>query len=822
MFLANFSSRTSLRVVAWFFLCCGISFSHFLQAQIPLGTDCLQDPSCQHTKAMMQLARQQWDSLPLNQNTNRRSDTFDVIDYQVVLDMTDHANKFMHGHCTVLLRPLMTGIQSLPLDLLGLQVDSVVYQNQSLPFSYNDTLLQSYFPQPLAKNVPIQVTVYYQGTPQSDAKWGGFYYEGEYAYNLGVGFAADPHTYGRVWHPCVDNFRERATYRFEITTLAPQRAHCNGLLLNETKIGPQITRIWQQKEPIPTYLACIAVAPYVVLKDDYVGLNDTIPIRLAAEPADTANLAASFVHLPDAIQTFEHWYGPHRWAKVGYSLVPFRSGAMEHASNITYPRFAANGTLARERLMAHELGHSWWGNLVTCASAEDMWINEGMASYSEHLFVEAVYGPAAYRKAVKDNHYLVLRQAHQREGGYRPISGVPHEYTYGMHVYKKGAAVAHNLRWYMGDEVFRQSIRYVMDSAAYQNLTSYALRDALSRYSGLNLIPFFDDWVFQGGFPHIDAVAWSSELKNGAYHVQLVLRQTLIGRTTYFEELPVPVTFFDAAGNRETKVLRSSGPLDTFECVLQREPTSVLINEWHQLNQARFDEHLALDSSQLGTVVLTRTTLLWEELRLLHWEDSANIHLHRHPVMVYTAPNHLPKNYTLDSSQYWSVSGAFPTHYEAWATLRPRLSKTQRSEHPTVLLYRENANTPWRLHPSVLSGKWLGAGVLVFALLPGEYVLARGAAAPHSEEARNRPTPHYLRQAPENRQWTVEWKFDPSTRVQFWLYDDQGKAIYQSSRRASAGEEHITCPIEKGRPYFIKWVNAQGKVVHSRRLLPTL
>lgn len=768
---------------------------------------------------MQLLARQQWDSLPINLNTNSRSDTFDILHYALSMDFTKP--QWLQASCTLTVQPLQAGVQTLPLDLLRLQVDSVKQAGQQLSYRYNDTLLRIHFPVPLVPNTSVEVTVYYQGRPQSDAQWGGFLYEKDYAYNLGVGFAANPHSYGRVWHPCMDNFRERATYTFEMTTQAPQVAHCNGRLVQEVKRGNRITRLWRQPEPIPTYLAAIAIAPYTVLKSDYIGIADTIPIRLVAEPADTAKLQASFVHLPDAIAAYEYWYGPHRWSKVGYSLVPFRSGAMEHASNIAYPRFAANGTVDRERLMAHELGHSWWGNLVTCANAQDMWINEGMATYSEHLFVEWVYGKAAYRKAVQDNHYLVLRQAHLREKGYRPITGVPHQYTYGIHVYKKGASVAHNLRWYLGDAAFRKGLQHITDSFAYQNINAAQLRDALSRYTNKDMRPFFDDWVFQGGFPHFDVIDWSSIPQTEGHQLSLIIEQQLVGRQSYCQQVPLPLTIWDATGQRYQTTIVVSDSLDTLQLTVPIKPHRLLLNQGHQLNQARYDEQLLLDSSQLGTMVpLTRNVLQWQDLTLRHIEDTALLYIQRHPVPAHTSQ--LPAGYALDQTGYWSVQSTAPGGYEAVATLRPKGTyfPEPAEKSATVLLYRAHPAAPWQLHPSYVLGKWLGAEVLVFTVLEGDYVVAKGQAASHSQEAKQWQAPSWLQQTPQDNHWEVDWGFNNSVKVQLLLYDKKGKLMYQSNERASNGVEHITCSLEKGGPYFLKWVNGQGKVVHAQMLRP--
>ena len=115
---------------------------------------------------------------------------------------------------------LKNNVTVLDLDLLQMTVDSITSQGQLLASTYNDTLLSVTLPLALNMEDTSSVVVYYNGSPQGDPSgWGGWYFQGNYAYNLGVGFDADPHNYGRVWHPCFDNFVERATYDFSILTM---------------------------------------------------------------------------------------------------------------------------------------------------------------------------------------------------------------------------------------------------------------------------------------------------------------------------------------------------------------------------------------------------------------------------------------------------------------------------------------------------------------------------------------------------------------------------------------------------------------------------
>ena len=187
--------------------------------------------------------------------------------------------------------------------------------------------------------------------------FGGFYTLSNYQYDLGVAFEAIPHSYGRAWFPCFDNFVERTSMEYLVHTDANRSVYANGALQGITELGngERISH-WRMDEPIPSYLASVAAGNYVALLDTFPSVSGVeIPVVLAALPADTANMRASFIHLKNAFDTFERWFGPYRWNRVGYVLTS--AGAMEHATNICYPDFAADGTLGDEDLIAHGLSH---------------------------------------------------------------------------------------------------------------------------------------------------------------------------------------------------------------------------------------------------------------------------------------------------------------------------------------------------------------------------------------------------------------------------------------------------------------------------------
>ena len=661
------------------------------------------DFSCKYLKQEA-LQKQLINSTISTRASNERSDSIDILNYTINLDITDFTTNIIKGNCAIRFTPKINNINSISLDMLQLNVDSITNDNTLLSYTYNDTLLLVNLPVPLNISETSTVIVYYNGIPQGDPSgWGGFYFQSGYAFNLGVGFGADPHNYGRVWFPCFDNFIERSTYEFNILTANGKKAFCNGELTSEVTVGTDsVIRTWKMQEEIPTYLACVAVANYATVNQNHSGINGNIPIMLAALAADTANIKNSFVNLGNAITAYENSYGPYRWNKVGYSFVPFSSGAMEHASNITYPRIFATGSLVYETLMAHELSHHWWGNLTTCETAEDMWINEGMASYSEHLFTQHIYGQNAYTDAVKTNLEDVLHYAHITENGYRAISGLPHEYTYGDHVYKKGAVVAHSLRGYLGDSLFFTGLKSVLNDNQFTQINSYDLSDELSLATGVDLTDFFNDWVFNPGFPHFSIDSVRSISIAGNYDVTVYVKQKLKGAPAFYTNVPMQITFMDNSWNKVDENIVLSGQYSSFNFTLPFNPVFTTLNENNKINHAVSDVQKVITATGNSNFTLARMSVTVTSI-----SDSALVKIEHNWVGPDNFQNPLP-NLMISPYRYWKVDGILPADFKANAKVYydGRLTTggggyldhtlLGESEDSIILLYRKDRSESWR------------------------------------------------------------------------------------------------------------------------------
>jgi hypothetical protein len=680
----------------------------------------------------------------MNIDHNQRSDSMDVLHYHVNLNITSVTSSPISGFTDVKVVPKINGITTLNLDLLKMNIDSILLNNNLLNYNYNDTLLKINLGGVFNIGDTLTVRVAYNGIPQIDPSgFGGFSFSSGYAYNLGVGFSADPHVYGRVWHPCFDNFVERATYSFAITTSSTHKAVCNGIMTGSiNNPNNTITWNWELTQDIPSYLACIAVAGYATVHQNFSAMNGTVPVELVAVPTDTTNMKNSFVNLENCFDAFEDKFGPYRWDKVGFVLVPFNGGAMEHATNIAYPKVAvtSGSTIYEAELMAHELSHHWFGDLVTCKTAEDMWLNEGWASFSAFIFTESLYGNEAYKDAIRANQAKILQFAHIKEGGYRAVSGVPHEWTYGDHVYLKGAAIAHTIRGYMGDSLFFEAVKYFLNNNAFGNVDSDKMRDDFETSSGLNLTDCFNDWVFSPGYSHFSIDSFIVNNNGSANIVTVYVRQKLTGATNLHNNVPLEVTFKDENFNSFTTQVMMSGQTANFTINVPFAPSFVGLDLEAKISQAVVSQYKTIKTTGVHNMPVLKVNI-----NISSVSDSTFLRIeHNFAAPDAPAPG---SGYVISPNRYYKIDGIFSSDFKGTASiiydgrsastssanqfLDNLLFTTGFNEDSLVLLYRSSTAQNWSLFPyytKFMSSPVDKYGTIrIDSIQKGEYALAMKA-----------------------------------------------------------------------------------------------
>jgi len=251
---------------------------------------------------------------------------------------------------------------------------------------------------------------------------------------------------------------------------------------------------------------------------------------------------------------------------------------MEHATLVAYPILVGAGNTTFDWLIAHELSHHWWGNLVTCKTSGDMWINEGFAVYSEAIYAEEMTGYNSYINDLKGKHLTVLQRAHFNDGDFYPISGVPHGAVYGDHSYRKGAIMLHNMRTYLGDDLFFQGIQAMQTDFAHSAVDAIEVRNKLTEATGVDMNDFFEDWVFQPGFVGVILDSFQVVPNGNQFDVHVAIRQKTRKANQLFSSFPMQVSFVENIGAEVHETITFSGGQMTASFTLPFAPKMVYLN----------------------------------------------------------------------------------------------------------------------------------------------------------------------------------------------------------------------------------------------------
>lgn len=654
---------------------------------------------------------------------------FDVQYYEINLKVPNSYMKNIEGDTKLDIEFLNDNISELDLMLLALEVDSIKLNSMLLNFTYNDTIIHILLANNYQANETINLEIFYHGNAHTDADgWGGIITSSGYLFNLGVSMSGNPHNYGRAWYPCVDNFTDKASYLFNITCQDARTAICGGTLQSEIDNGDGTkTYSWLLDKQIPTYLTSLAVGNYQVYRDTFDGDFGDVPVAIYARSNEINNVTGSFVNLEDIFEVYENKFGSYRWSRVGFVGVPFNSGAMEHAENITYPNSSINGNLSSETLYAHELAHSWFGNLVTCDTEGDMWINEGWASYCEAIFTEELYGEEEFKAYNRSRHKNNLQHLHFDEGDFWPLYGIPTDLTYSSHVYKKGADIAHSLRGHMGDDLFFTTMTGLLNHYQYQSISSYQFRDYITDNTAFNLDGFFDSWVFEGGWLHFSVDSFSVVPNANEFEIEVFMKQKLKGRTTFGDDNRVPIQFLSDDFERIDTIITISGESDSQVFTIPFEPTTVVCDMEEQISDATTDIYQMVKTT--GTKNFYNEAFF--KTNITQVTDSVLFRVEHN----WVAPDDFKvevDGLDIHPERYWKVDGVFGPDFLANGqfyysrSTAFHLDKDFVTTHidSVVVLYRESAASDWQIIPHTRSGTTSSGFMLVDQIQKGEYAFA--------------------------------------------------------------------------------------------------
>ena len=645
---------------------------------------------------------------------------FDVKHYEIHLGDFNFSNHTLQGETFIELTAT-ANINTAVLELMSLTATEVSCDFTDVEsFSQEGNFLTINFAETIIAGESVILDVRYGGSTFNES-WGGVHWWGSgYVYNLGVGFESQPHNLGKTWFPCVDDFTDKATYDVFVTVTNDKKAICGGNHVETIDNGDGTsTWHWNTPQEIATYHISFIVGDLVLWQDTYHGVERDIPIEVYTTPSLSSKVAGTFVHIKEIAAFFEEHLGPYPFNRIGYLSTSL--GCMEHTDNIALATSVISGTTDYEEYLAHELSHMWSGNLVTCATAGDMWLNEGFAQFWGTFYRAGVYGEPTFQNNISTKMEQIVGWCNVANN-WMPLNNIPLDLTYDSKaVYDRGAVIVNTMMNYMGRENFLSAMRQYFDQYAYQAATSEQLCEALTQYSGIDMQGFFDTYVYSSGMPHLYAVIESVTPVGNQYEVRLKLRYQHIGDSHIGQNNKYEVTFIGPDFQLVTENLGWDGLHGNATVVLDFEPVAVVNdfnNNW--LDGKRQKNFMLKNSNDaiFGDLILKATALT----------DSVFVAAEDHLVGPYDDP--LVEALTLSSKHFWIVS----RHDFGEATVRGSFyySKTgdsdiiQTKNDSVTLLYRKNASEPWHEVAFTLeAGSTWKVGIMhVENLLSGEYALA--------------------------------------------------------------------------------------------------
>ena len=431
----------------------------------------------------------------------------------------------------------------------ALKMDSIFWRGTKVGYSRKGDILTVLLPKPLAPFLSDTITFHYQGIPPSSG-FGSFITTTHGAGKPVLWTLSEP--YGAMeWMPCKQALTDKID-SIDVFIVHPQgyRAASNGLLQSETTENGKVTTHWKHRYPIATYLVAIAVTDYVEIRGELKYPGGTMPLINYVYPESVSAIQASMPNVVAQLQLYNELFGLYPFHKEKYGHAQFSwGGGMEHQTMSFMVNFGFE-------LVAHEMAHQWFGDKVTCGSWEEIWLNEGFATYLSGL---------CYERLQPQNWYS-FKSSHIRTTTGQPGGSVRVDDTTNVNrifssrlSYSKGAMLLHMLRWICGDAAFFSALRnYLNDPLlAYGYGTTAALQAHLEKTSGKKLEGFFADWYYGQGYPSY-AISWSQDANRQLY---IKVNQTQSHASVPYFELPLPIRLNGVQGQRKDIVLdhRSEG-----------------------------------------------------------------------------------------------------------------------------------------------------------------------------------------------------------------------------------------------------------------------
>jgi len=510
-----------------------------------------------------------------------RSRDYDLEHSRIALRF-DVSQKSVIGDVTHSVSILRNGTDKISFDSVALQIESVTLNKARAKFDSTDSKLNVSLPKPAKSGDKFEIEIKYQGKPSK-----GIYFilpDKDYPNRPTQIWTQGESEDTRYYLPTYDYPNDRLTTETILTVPESWLTISNGKLVNvsEAKDGQKIWT-WRESQPSSTYLFTVVAGELSEVKETW----RDIPVTYYAPKDRGDRLTANYNRTPAMIDLFSKKLGvDYPWEKYSQAMVDdFVAGGMENSSATTNTASSLRSPLLvpefledEDPLISHELGHQWFGDLITCKDWGNIWLNEGFATYMEAVWAEGHYGKdqADYERWEASRQWFANTSLYSK-----PI--VRHDFDdsseFDGNAYGKGSLVLYMLRRKLGGDAFYAGLRHYLEANRGKNVVTADLVKAIEEATHTNVDEFFDQWVYNAGAPQF-SLSYTYEPKTGVA-LSVTQTQKREGRVGLFR-VPVEVEITNASGSHLYPIVVSKES-ETFTFPSDTTPKMVLFDKGNQI-----------------------------------------------------------------------------------------------------------------------------------------------------------------------------------------------------------------------------------------------
>ena len=540
---------------------------------------------------------------PVYQASNTR--VFDLL--HTKLDVKFNWEKtYLYGKAELTLMPYFHATNTLALDARGFDIHKVqlvdsVYSD--LDYNYEHDVLVIDLNKEYTRNDTLVVFIDYTAKPEELEAGGsnaitsdkGLYFinpKGEEKDKPQQIWTQGETQSNSAWFPTIDSPNERCTGEIAITVEQQYKTLSNGILMLQT-LNENGTRTdyWEMDQPHAPYLFMMAIGDFAVVKDTWRAMEVDYYLDKEYEPyaKDIFGLT------PEMLEFYSKRLGvDYPWKKYSQVVVKdYVSGAMENTTAVIHGDFVQQTKRELldgsdgEDVIAHELFHHWFGDLVTCESWSNLPLNESFATYGEYLWNEYKYGSDKADYALNNDLNAYLQESKGKQVDMVRFDYESREDMFDAHSYQKGGRILHMLRNYLGDDAFFESLTYYLNKHQYTDVEMHEFRLACEEISGEDLNWFFNQWFYASGHPILNI---NYEYNDSAKVQTVVIEQAQNFNTTPLYKLPIKIDLY-VNGKVETKEVVVEEAVQVFNFEVAQQPDLVNVDADKMLLCEKVDHH---------------------------------------------------------------------------------------------------------------------------------------------------------------------------------------------------------------------------------------